>query len=98
MRERQLEIKGLKKQLEEKDEMMAVLQGQMEMMRKQVIMMKTAMTKKSSSNNMDVTQDTETQTSSPTMGSGRCESRSPSTSTISSRRSGKRKGACCVIS
>jgi hypothetical protein len=89
MRERGQEIKLLKKQLDERDDVIDTLQGQMEMMRKQVIMMKTNYN--GSKRSMDITQDTETQTS-PV--SGRY-SRSPST--CSSRASRKRKDACCVI-
>lgn len=92
MRERAQEIKKLRKQLEEKDEVIDTLQGQMEMMRKQVIMMKTTSGRRRSSI-MEITQDTETQTS-PTL-NGHRYSRSPSTS--SSRGSRQRKGACCVI-
>ena len=95
MRERDHEIKELEKRLEEKDEIVATLQGQMEMMRKQVIMMKTSMMRKRSSNNLDVTKDTETQTT-PSLANGHQYSRSPSTSP--SRSSHRRKQNCCTIS
>lgn len=89
MRERGKEIKQLEKRLEEKDEVIDTLQGQMEMMRKQVMMMKTNHT--GSKRSMDITQDTETQTSPINGGYSR------SSSTSSSRVSRKRKEACCVI-
>lgn len=90
MRERGQEIKQLKKQLEEKDEVIDTLQGHMELMRKQVILMKTNTGRKQSSS-LEITHDTETQTS-PTVASGQY-SRSSSTSS----RSKKRKEACCAI-
>ena len=89
MRERGLEIKLLKKRLDEKDEMIDTLQGQMEMMRKQVIMMKTS--QNGIKHSMEITQDTETQTSPINGGYSR------SSSTSSSRASRKTKDACCVI-
>ncbi len=94
MREQGQVIKSLTKQLEEKEEVIATLQGQMEMMRKQVIMMKTTLGRKLTASNLDlgIKQDIETQTT-PTLANGRQYSRSPSTS--SSRGSRKRKR--CVI-
>ncbi len=94
MREKQSEIKQLKKQLGEKDEVIQTLQGQMEMLRKQIIMMKANMNGRNhSSAHLDITQDTETQTS-PTLSNGH---RSISSHSASSKNSRKRRGACCVI-
>lgn len=94
MRERQLEIKQLKTQLNEKDEVIQTLQGQMEMLRKQIIMMKANMNGRNHSTaKLDIRQDTETQTS-PALSNGR---RSLSSHSASSRGSRKRQGACCII-
>ena len=95
MRERQAEIKQLKTELNEKEEMIQTQQTQIEMLRKQVIMMKANMNgRNQSSTKLDITNDTETQTS-PSLCNGR---RSLSShSTASSRGSRKRQGACCTI-
>ena len=94
MRERQQEIKQLKTQLDEKDEVIQTLQGQMEMLRKQIIMMKANMNGRNhSTTKLDIHQDTETQTS-PTLSNGR---RFPSPSNSSSRTSRKGKGCCTIM-
>ena len=85
-----MEIKLLEKELEEKDELIQTLQGQMELLRKQMIMMKT--TGKRSNTQLDITQDIETQTSPNGIANGRCRSLSSSSSKGNST-----KQACCVI-
>ena len=92
MRERQTEIKQLRKELGEKEEVIETLQGQMEMMRKQVMMLKANMgpRSRSSSSKLEITQDTETQTS-PSL-----HARStPSPS--SNRGNGKRRAKCTIL-
>ncbi len=91
MREKQMEIKHFKKELEEKEELIETLQGQMEQLRKQVIMMKTHQGYHSSSK-MEIKQDTETQTTPSIDSSRHSQSRSPSSSR------GRSKKGCCVIS
>ena len=93
MRERQIEIKQLKTKLSERDETIQTLQGQMEMLRKQIIMMKSNMNGRNHSTaQLEITQETETQTS-PSLSKNR---RSPS-STSSASRGQRKRGAHCTI-
>ena len=96
MREKQIEIKQLQKQLEEKDELVLTLRGQMELLRKQVMMMKANQGLNHNHSKHDVRQDTETQTT-PSLACNGRNSKSPSTSSGHSKK-GCSFFFCCVNS
>lgn len=89
LREKQVELKQLKKELVEKDDQVEMLEGQLELLRKQVIRMKSSSQHSinHSLGKLDAKHDSETQTSPISMANGRYDTNTPEGS----------KKACCVI-